>query len=181
MLMRHILAVFAGAFVTVWLILTWQERRERAAEPVFQVQADAEAMPDEFDEDAELLAEGDGTVLTRQPDGHFYTMANVNGGDVRFLVDTGASAIALTGADADALGISWDENELEKIGRGVSGDVYGKAVMLKSVQVGDIIVHDVQAAVIPAGLDVSLLGQSFLSKIGSVNIQEDQMTFNSGA
>jgi aspartyl protease family protein len=50
--------------------------------------------------------------------------------------------------------------------------------LLKSVQVGEIIVHDVQAAVIPEGLDVSLLGQSFLSKVGNVNIQEDQMTFN---
>jgi aspartyl protease family protein len=181
MLMRHIFAVFVGAFAAVWLILSWQDRRERAVEPVFQVQAATEAMPAEPGEDDELLSEADGTVLTRQPDGHFYTMANVNGGDVRFLVDTGASAIALTGADADALGISWDENELEKIGRGVSGDVYGKAVLLKTVQVGDITVHDVQAAVIPEGLDVSLLGQSFLSKIGNVNIQEDQMTFNSGA
>ncbi len=176
--MRHIFAVFVGAFVAVWLILSWQERRDAAAEPVFQVQADTAVMPAQADEDAELLSEAEGTVLTRQPDGHFYTMANVNGGDVRFLVDTGASAIALTGADADALGISWDENELEKIGRGVSGDVYGKAVTLKSVQVGEIIVHDVQAAVIPEGLDVSLLGQSFLSKVGNVNIQEDQMTFN---
>jgi aspartyl protease family protein len=115
-------------------------------------------------------------ILERQSDGHFYTMAETDGVDIRFLVDTGASGIALTGDDAAAIGLSWNEDELQKVGRGVGGDVYGMLVMLDHIQIGDLVVDNVQAAIIPTGLDVSLLGQSFLSKVGTVNITGDKMT-----
>jgi clan AA aspartic protease (TIGR02281 family) len=120
----------------------------------------------------------DDIILDRQSDGHFYTTARTDGADIRFLVDTGASAIALTGEDASAIGLSWNEEELQKVGRGVSGDVFGKPVLLDRVQIGDLIVSNVQAAIIPEGLDVSLLGQSFLSKVGTVNITGDKMTLH---
>jgi aspartyl protease family protein len=121
---------------------------------------------------------GGRTVLKRARDGHFYTVGMAQGRQVNFLIDTGASMVALTGSDALSLGIQWSPDELQMVGRGANGDIQGKPVMLDSLQIGDIRVENIRAVVIPTGLDVSLLGQSFLSKIGNVNINQDQMTFN---
>jgi aspartyl protease family protein len=177
MQLRYIFALFVGAVLAGWMMPGGLSPKPLSDAPVTQAQAE----PVTTRELEEEQQESEGIALTRQPDGHFYANAAVNAsndeGEVRFLVDTGASSIALTGADADALGLSWDESELQIVGRGVSGDVLGKPVILKSVQVGDITAYDVQAAIIPEGLDVSLLGQSFLSKVGNVNIQGNEMTF----
>ncbi len=118
----------------------------------------------------------DPVVLDRKPDGHFYATADVSGTPVRFLVDTGASMVALTGEDARALGLSWSQNELRRVGRGVNGDVYGKPVMLDSIAVGDVEFSNLRAVIIPEMLDISLLGQSFLERIDNVKIERDRMT-----
>jgi aspartyl protease family protein len=115
-------------------------------------------------------------ILDRRPDGHFYANVLVNGQQVNFLIDTGATAIALTADDARSLGFYWNDIELEPVGRGVSGEVKGKLVELHHVQLGGKEAWDMQAAIIPEGLGVSLLGQTFLSQIGSVKISGDQMT-----
>ena len=115
-------------------------------------------------------------ILPKQSDGHFYTDANVNGLGVKFLIDTGASGIALTGHDARILGLNWRDDELTMVGRGASGAVMGKVVTLGSVQVGQFQVFNVQASIIPQGLDVSLLGQSFLSQVADISIADNKMT-----
>jgi aspartyl protease family protein len=116
--------------------------------------------------------------LDRQSDGHFYAEADVDGGTIRFLVDTGATMVALSATDAESIGLQWNDEELQHVGRGVSGDVMGKPVMLKNVALGDLQAQNVQAVIIPHGLDRSLLGQSFLSRVDSVNIEGDRMTLN---
>ena len=73
------------------------------------------------------------------------------------------------------LGLSWDDSALRPIGRGASGTVYGTPVVLQSLEVGGFEARNVEAAIIPEGLDVSLLGQSFLSKIDNVEISGDEM------
>lgn len=115
-------------------------------------------------------------TLRREQDGHFYANVRVNGGEYRFLVDTGASIVALTGEDAQAMGLQWDEATLRTIGRGASGDVRGVPVMLDSVEINGIEKHGVQAAIIPVGLDTSLLGQSYLGQLRNVDISGDAMT-----
>ena len=115
------------------------------------------------------------TVLERQQDGHFYANVDVNNHEIRFMVDTGASGIALTGEDAESLGLSWSDNDLAVVGRGVSGNVYGKRVTLSFVQLDDLQMSDVDAVIIPNGLDVSLLGQSFLSMATTVKIENNEM------
>ena len=114
-------------------------------------------------------------VLTRSQNGHFYADLNVDGQTIHFLVDTGTSSIALSAADARKLGFSWTEQDLKPVGRGVSGPVNGKFVTLHRMQLGSKEAWDMEAAVIPEGLEVSLLGQTFLEKIGSVSINGDQM------
>jgi aspartyl protease family protein len=114
-------------------------------------------------------------VLQRARDGHFYAEVTVGSGSVMMLVDTGASIVALTGNDASMMGVDWDPGDVRPIARGASGDVYGVPVMLERIQVGELEAQGVQAVVVPEGLDVSLLGQSFLSKMIGVEIKQDGM------
>ena len=114
-------------------------------------------------------------VLPRDPDGHFYADAVVNGASIRFMVDTGASTVALTRADAERAGMFYAENDFNRVGRGAGGDVAYRPVTLGRVEVGSIEMRDVRGVVIGGNGDVSLLGQSFLSTLGSVTIEGDRM------
>ena len=114
-------------------------------------------------------------TLTREYDGHFYANTNVNGASLRMLVDTGASVIALTGSDARAAGMYWDKSEVRPVARGASGTVYGVVREIDVVDVGGFTRRNVRAMIVPEGLDISLLGQSYLGQIGSVKIEGNQM------
>lgn len=116
------------------------------------------------------------TEIARAPDGHFYADAAVEQHDTHFLVDTGATIVALTGSDARAIGLDWNDADLRLIGQGASGPVYGVPVTLSKVELGGLEARDVSGAIVPDGLNVSLLGQSFLSRVGSVKIEGDRMT-----
>lgn len=115
-------------------------------------------------------------VIDRKPDGHFYADAMVNGQLVRFLVDTGATAVALTAKDARHVGLPFSPAEFTVVGRGASGDVRGKPVTIDRIAIGHVEATGVRGAIIDDGLDVSLLGQSFLSRVGSVRIADNRMT-----
>lgn len=117
-----------------------------------------------------------GHSIERAADGHFYVDADVNGRPVRFLVDTGASAVVLTMADAQRIGLPFAANEFAVIARGASGDVRGQRLRIGSVAIGEHKAFDVEGAVVAEGLDISLLGQSFLTHLGSVVIDRDRMT-----
>ncbi len=125
-------------------------------------------------------AAGGDSVLNRSPDGHFYADVSIDSQDIRMLVDTGASVVALTGSDAEALGLEWSDDELFPIGRGASGDVIGKPVRLERVRLGDLEAEGVEAVIVPEGLDVSLLGQSFLGRVGKVEIEDGRMMLGGG-
>ena len=116
------------------------------------------------------------TVLTRQPDGHFYAELQVNGHPVRFLVDTGASGIALTREDAESAGIAVDPARFEVVASGASGPVRGQRIRIDDLRLDLTQATGVDAAVLDDGLDVSLLGQSFLSRYATVQIEGDRMT-----
>ena len=119
-------------------------------------------------------ADGPWTTLQRQDNGHFFARAQVNGQSVDFLVDTGATAVALTESDARRLGIALDPANYQVVGSGASGAVYGQFVTLDSVSLGGKRVEQVSAAVLK-GSEVSLLGQSFLSRMGHIEISGDRM------
>jgi aspartyl protease family protein len=114
------------------------------------------------------------TVLTRHDNGHFFVDAMVNGQLVHFVVDTGASGVALTVADAVRVGLVVNPEKFEVVGMGASGPVRGTRVVLNSVAIGNKEASGVGGAILE-GSDISLLGQSFLSRIGSVRIVEDKM------
>jgi aspartyl protease family protein len=114
------------------------------------------------------------TVLERESNGHFYVHAKVNGELVRFLVDTGASGVALTVEDAQRIGIPVNPAEFEYIGEGASGPIRGKPIMLHEVDVDGKKVTDVRGAILE-GSELSLLGQSYLSRMGEVQMRGDYM------
>lgn len=115
------------------------------------------------------------TALPRAADGHFYADAGVNGSPVQFLVDTGASVVALTGTDARAAGLNWSDAEIRVVAQGASGPVSGVAVTIDRLTLGGHEARNVAAVIVPEGLQVSLLGQSFLSTVQPVRIEQDRM------
>ncbi|WP_225871622.1 retropepsin-like aspartic protease family protein [Qipengyuania atrilutea] len=116
------------------------------------------------------------TVLERRPDGHFYASVMIDGAETEMMVDTGASFIALTAADARDIGLSWREQDAIVVAHGASGPVKGVPVRLAEVELNGHIATNVEAAVIPTGLGVSLLGQSYLQKLERVEIAGETMS-----
>jgi len=102
-------------------------------------------------------------VLTAGSGGHFTTAGQINGKAVTFMVDTGATAIALGQADADRIGLNY-----KNAPRGFAGTANGRipvnVVTLSSVRVGDVEVANVEAVVMPSTMQHILLGNSFLTR-----------------
>jgi aspartyl protease family protein len=114
------------------------------------------------------------TRLARMESGHFYADPSINGQPVHVVIDTGASFVALTKADAQRIGIPFSESEFQVVGTGASGPVRGKLVELDRIDLDGKEVRHVRAAVLE-GLDISLLGQAYLSRIGGVQMSGDEM------
>jgi aspartyl protease family protein len=110
--------------------------------------------------------------LQRGPDGHFYADAQVNGTTIRFMIDTGASVVVLTPEDAQRAGIQLPGERA--VAMGVGGPIEVIPIVLDRIAIGGIEARGVQAAVAET-LPVSLLGQSYLQRVGSVEIRGDRM------
>ncbi|MDS9467764.1 TIGR02281 family clan AA aspartic protease [Paracoccus sp. MBLB3053] len=106
-------------------------------------------------------------------DGHFHLTASVNGTPIRFIVDTGASTIALSENDARKVGI--DPNRLGYVGqaRTANGVIETATVTLDTVSIGDISDEHVVALVLRSNLDLSLMGMSYLSRFARVSIEDN--------
>ncbi len=118
----------------------------------------------------------DGRIeLPRAPDGHYYLNADVNGQPVRFVIDTGASQVVLSQADAEKIGI--DTTRLAYLGRAytANGMVRTAPVRLETVAVGAMIHKDVRAVVNEGNLEQSLLGMSYLQRYSSIEITNGAM------
>lgn len=149
-------------FIAVGIVVGLAWPSNRAAAPVAPAVSSANAE----DEPRE-------TVLERSVGGHFYANVDVNGELVRFLVDTGASGVALTEADAERIGLDFDRSAYEPVGMGASGPVRGKFVTLDKVSLDGKAARDVEGAILE-GSDISLLGQNYLGRF-SVEMRGDTM------
>jgi aspartyl protease family protein len=103
--------------------------------------------------------------IVKSPDGHYWAEATVNGQRVRLLVDTGATAVALTIPDAQRLGIEPKDLAYDAAVMTASGKARAARVQLASISVGNARVDNVEALVIEQGLDSSLLGMSYLGRL----------------
>ena len=102
-------------------------------------------------------------TLSAGAGGHFFADGQVNGGAIRFVVDTGATAIAIPGADALRLRIDYRKGRPIST-RTANGTAQGYLVRLDSVRVGGIELQGVDAIVLEQGLDIALLGNTFLNR-----------------
>jgi aspartyl protease family protein len=109
--------------------------------------------------------------------GHFSLTATVNGAPTRFVIDTGASLVALTLDDARAAGIGRSELVFSQLTQTANGRVRFAPVMLREVSIGQLSIENVPAAVIE-NLDQSLLGMSFLKRLKSFEMREGALTIS---
>ena len=117
---------------------------------------------------------GNKIVLTAGSGGHFMTAGQINGKAVQFMVDTGATSVAMGVQDAERAGINY------KAGRPVTmstanGNAQGFQVKLDSVRVGEVEVFNVDAVVMPQAMPFMLLGNSFLTRFQMLR-DNDQLT-----
>jgi aspartyl protease family protein len=105
-------------------------------------------------------------VVAPDSHGHFRVEGRVDTQRMDFVVDTGATEIALTARDAETLGIHPAPSDYKMLVQTANGTVRAAQINLSTVQVGSITVRDVAAIVLPeAALSENLLGTSFLSRL----------------
>jgi aspartyl protease family protein len=113
--------------------------------------------------------------IDREDDGHFWTRADVSGTQVKFMVDTGASIVALTYFDAQRLGLKPEELDFDSEIRTAGGITYGAPVMLESIRIGKVEIENVNAVILRTELEQSLLGMTFLGELNSYEVRQGQM------
>ncbi|CTQ32420.1 retropepsin-like aspartic protease family protein [Jannaschia rubra] len=113
--------------------------------------------------------------VPRSRDGHYYMTLDVNGEPVDFVVDTGATEIVLSRADAAKIGI--DPDGLRYLGQALTanGSVQTAQVVLDEVRLGDITDRRVRAIVNDGDLRTSLLGMSYLGSFGRIEIEDGRL------
>jgi len=121
------------------------------------------------------VVSGDKIALTRAPDGHFYATLAINGLDILFLVDTGATDVVLTQDDAKLVGI--DPTRLRYFGTAntANGPVRTARIKLGTVTFADQTDRQVEAWVNDGEMHVSLLGMAYLSRYSSIEITGNSM------
>jgi aspartyl protease family protein len=106
---------------------------------------------------------GSRIVLTESGGGHFMTAGQINGRAVQFMVDTGATFVSMSMADAERMGIHYKSGRPVRMNT-ANGESAGYQIKLSSVRVGDVEVYEVDAVVTPQAMPFLLLGNSFLSR-----------------
>lgn len=118
---------------------------------------------------------GGGTriVLPVGSGGHFLTQGTINGKTVNFMVDTGATTVALSAADAQRIGLDYSKGQPVMINT-ANGSAPGYRLQLDSVRIGDVEVYNIDAIVAQQPMPYVLLGNSYISHF-SMRRDADQM------
>lgn len=115
-------------------------------------------------------------TITADAKGQFYTDVRVNGRNVKMLVDTGASVVALSYNDARKLRLLPKRDEFNVPVQTANGTTYAAPVMLDRVAVRSADVDDVQALILPKGAtEKSLLGMSYLKELRSFQVRDGKL------
>ncbi|WP_043622859.1 TIGR02281 family clan AA aspartic protease [Ensifer sp. ZNC0028] len=118
-------------------------------------------------------ASGRSVVLDADGRGHFFGTFRINGRTERGLVDTGASAIAINISTARRLGISASSLSFASRVSTANGVIEAAPTMLSRIEIGGIVVRDVQALVLPdKALSGTLIGMTFLNRLSSFRVED---------
>ena len=112
-------------------------------------------------------------VLHAGSQGHFVSAGQINGQAVQFMVDTGASLVSLSVAEAERIGLNYKTGQLVRMNT-ANGVAQGWRIKLSAVRLGSVDVYEVDAVVASGGMPYVLLGNSFLARFQMVRTN-DQM------
>ncbi|MBV7379172.1 retropepsin-like aspartic protease family protein [Maritimibacter dapengensis] len=113
--------------------------------------------------------------VPRRPDGHFYLTLQVNGENVQFVVDTGATDVVLTKQDARKVGIEPDDLAFIGAAMTANGQVRTAPARVDEITLGDIAMRDVKVYVNEGDMNRSLLGMSYLRRFERIEIADDML------
>ena len=119
--------------------------------------------------------EGGNVIIRKASNGHFVVEANVDGTEIIFLVDTGASDVVISPDDANRLGFDPGSLKYTKTYQTANGTVYGAPVRLGKLSIGPLEIRDVRASVNGAAMSNSLLGMSFLERLSGYEVRGNSL------
>jgi aspartyl protease family protein len=129
--------------------------------------------PASVGEQAGSKSSGSRIVLTAGDGGHFLAAGSINGKSVQFMVDTGATTVAMGSAEAKRMGIDYTSGKPVRMNT-ANGQTLGYLLTLNSVRIGDVEVQNVEAIISQQSMPYVLLGNSFLTRF-SMRRDNDQM------
>lgn len=128
---------------------------------------------------ATMIVDADGRdtlVFSRSRDGHFHVRATINGAEVAFLVDTGATRTVLTQRDAERSGIPVDSLQYNRPVQTANGVTYEARLQTPSIKIGPVTILNPSVGVLKAGqLETSLLGMNVLDQFTSLRVEGDRL------
>ncbi|MGI9390178.1 MAG: retropepsin-like aspartic protease family protein [Boseongicola sp.] len=113
--------------------------------------------------------------IPRSRDGHFHLNVMLNGIDVDFLIDTGASDVVLTKRDAERIGLDMESLAFLGTARTANGEVRTAYATIEDVALGPVVFRNVGVAVNSGEMRGSLLGLSYLDRFSRIEIIGDHM------
>ena len=117
-------------------------------------------------------------TLTASEGGSFYVEGAINGAPAHFMVDTGATGIVLSAADAKRAGIDVDALDYSEPSQTANGAGWGAPAHVARLVVGGIELDDVPVTINKAPMDSSLLGQAFLKRLDSYDVRDGRLTLH---
>lgn len=124
---------------------------------------------------ASYPSEANQMVIEAAPDGHFMVSARIGGRDVEFVVDTGASMVALSPGHAERLGYAIHQLDFAGRAQTPNGIARFAPIVLEEIAIGEIVVRDVPAAVLEKPMEKSLLGMTFLRRLAGFEVKGDRL------
>lgn len=127
--------------------------------------------------DASSAQSGSPTMrLASDSRGHYWAQGAVNGASVRFMVDTGATLVAISADEAKRAGVDYRAGRPIQIST-ANGIITAYLVTLDRISIGGIVLHGVEASVHESGLGVALLGMSFIKRL-DMRREADQLVLH---
>ena len=134
----------------------------------------AEGSPGEAGVDSRP-AQANQLVIEAGPAGHFMVNASISGREIAFVIDTGASMVALSPGHAEQLGYAIHQLDYAGRAQTPNGVARFAPIVIDEITVGDIVMRDVSAAVLEQPMEKSLLGMTFLRRLAGFEVKGDRL------
>lgn len=123
------------------------------------------------------VSDGSGSVtIARDAAGHFAVTGAVDGAPTRFMIDTGASSVVLTSADAANAGIATDALDYSRPVQTANGVGWAAPVTIDQLSIGDLTLENLPALIArPGALDTSLIGMNALNRLSGFSVSGNTM------